>query len=247
MDSKVWIMVRRERLKMLAKEEVALKNVQRDIHEAERGGALGPVAALGAAPTAPAAQGSASGSAQGIEVRARKDIEADIQVPEEGDVECTKCHITFKTTGMLIKHITARHEGVKKFACNTIGCNKSFITKEGLDGHILFAHTADKGATKRYKCQFVRPEGSTEAPCTKTFGTKRAAVLHLETHKPSENAKCPHNGCDKVFSRFRNMVAHQKTCSKNPNPNYIQCSMCAAEPFKEVRLWTKHCREVHNF
>ena len=212
----------------MARDVTTLGMVKEDIKKGEGAGRAAPSAAAGAPPGGPALEP--------IEIRQEKDIEKDIQVPQAGDVLCSKCNITFPSTAHLIKHISAMHENVKQFWCKE--CDKYFVSREGWRSHMSIH------SEKKFRCDNWNHKSH---PCNERFTTKRSKDKHMvNAHTPPLNTPCRFK-CGKKFARMQYRNAHEKICRLNTNPNKIQCTMCEVAPFKTLRDWAAHCRRVHNF
>ena len=52
--------------------------------------------------------------------------------------ECTMCNVKFKSKNQWASHISAVHEEIKPFKCET--CAKSYAEKKALKNHITIQH-----------------------------------------------------------------------------------------------------------
>ena len=146
-----------------------------------------------------------------------------------GQKECTICKKKCHNTQRLRAHIMAQHMSKTPFFCAE--CNQYFG-----DNNTLKLHNRkhDPDAT-RFICTV----------CQKVFLSLGRLNEHKKKHNPAfSNLSCRFK-CGKKCDEKKNMVAHEKYCSANPDkPPKSQCPYCSRS-FQRLKDLKKHAKNDH--
>lgn len=149
--------------------------------------------------------------------------------------KCADCDFAFVQKSDLKRH-GATHKGtplkfrgsvrasVQSFSCST--CNKTFKTKENLQGHQL-VHSSDRP----FKCTL----------CSKNFKLESLLKVHQNSHKPANEDPFQCDWCGKTFPTKQNIDSHITT---HFNAKLFACNLCKFT-YSTVVRFGHHFREFH--
>ena len=143
--------------------------------------------------------------------------------------ECDICHKKCHNTQRLRAHIRAQHMSTTPFRCQV--CDKFFS-----DNNVLKLHEAthDPVASVAHRCE----------TCNKGFPSVGRLNEHKKKHVKGA-LECQFEGCTKKCGEEKNMKAHEKYCSKNPNkPPPVQCPYCP-KSYDRIKSLKKHAKVHH--
>ena len=146
--------------------------------------------------------------------------EEDIQEYKSGHKTCVKCDREFLTSTQLQRHLDKYHRYLYSFTCAT--CQKELTTKQGLKEHMLTHQDKEREGNLMYLCP----------NCGKEFKLKRSRNQHVkQKHEDYGPMNCQF-GCGRLCYVKKNIVAHEKACSKNPDMKVFKCPTCGEEKIK---------------
>ena len=143
--------------------------------------------------------------------------------------ECDICHKKCHNTQRLRAHLRAQHMSTTPFKCPV--CDKFFS-----ENNVLKLHEAthDPVASVAHRCE----------TCNKGFPSVGRLNEHKKKHV-KEELECQFEGCTKKCDEEKNMKAHEKYCSKNPNkPPPVQCPYCP-KSYDRIKSLKKHAKVHH--
>lgn len=162
--------------------------------------------------------------------------------------ECDQCAEKFHRKTHLKKHLFVVHTGNYRHNCEK--CGKGYLLESQLKRHMKTSH-------KTHTCELCsqtfekwtlflahkqREHTSTELKCSicdKNFNSRRGLNQHRVTHADERNQiQCKFDGCQKVFDRNSNMMAHFKRKHENRK---FECSLDGCN----LQLSTKQKLEQH--
>ncbi|XP_075998692.1 uncharacterized protein LOC142992220 [Genypterus blacodes] len=158
-----------------------------------------------------------SGSQSGLDRLKHNDIVYSKRLPK-ADKKCSFCGKTFRTPGLLQRHITC-HTGEKPFECTT--CGKSFRQKGSLQTHMR-RHTGEKP----FSCLV----------CGKNFSQNGTLAAHIRIHTGEKPFSC--SVCQKSYNEKSRLVRHMRT---HTGEKPFTCSQCGKK-FSEKGNLNKHKR-----
>ena len=134
-----------------------------------------------------------------------------------GIKKCEKCDKDFPTSTQLQGHLDRYHRNLYSFTCLT--CQKGLTTKQGLKEHMLTHKDTDEEGSEMFLCP----------TCGKQFKLKRSRNQHMkQQHEDYSPMHCQF-GCSRVCYVKKNIIAHEKACSKNPDRKVYKCPICGEE------------------
>lgn len=140
------------------------------------------------------------------------------KISPSGDKECSFCGKTFRTNGLLQRHITC-HTGEKPFECTT--CGKSFRQKGSLQTHMR-KHTGEKP----FSCLI----------CGKNFSQNGTLAAHIRIHTGEKPFSC--SVCQKSYNEKGRLVRHMRI---HTGEKPFSCTLCGKR-FSEKGNLNKHKR-----
>lgn len=158
-----------------------------------------------------------SGSQSGLDTQKHNEIVYSKRFPKV-DKKCSFCGKTFRTPGLLQRHITC-HTGEKPFECTT--CGKSFRQKGSLQTHMR-RHTGEKP----FRCLV----------CGKNFSQNGTLSAHIRIHTGEKPFSC--SVCQKSYNEKSRLVRHMRT---HTGEKPFTCSQCGKN-FSEKGNLNKHKR-----
>lgn len=169
--------------------------------------------------------------------------------------ECEICLEKFCRKTHLKKHLFAVHTGNYRYNCEK--CGKGYLLASRLKRHEKVSHkihtcelcsiTFEKWSLflAHKQCEHTNVELKCNI-CNKMFNSRRCSKEHRNTHVNIDERNaipCKFDGCDKIFFRRSNMLAHFKL--KHENRKFI-CSYenCNLELSTKQKL-DQHIRVIH--
>ena len=139
--------------------------------------------------------------------------------------ECDICHKKCHNTQRLRAHIRAQHMSTTPFRCPV--CDKFFS-----DNNVLKLHEAthDPVASVAHRCE----------TCNKGFPSVGRLNEHKKKHVKGE-LECQFEGCTKKCDE-KNMKAHEKYCSKNPNKPPPVSVPLLPKSYDRIKSLKKHAK-----
>ena len=142
--------------------------------------------------------------------------------------QCEICQKVCHNTQRLRAHIRAKHMATTPFQCSK--CHKYFSDNSVLKLHL---RTHDPTTALAFKCP----------TCGKGYPTLGRLNDHRKKHV--HGALSCKFACGKTFDEQKNLVAHEKYCSSNPQkPANLLCPYCPKE-YERLKSLKKHCKTHH--
>ena len=139
----------------------------------------------------------------------------------------------FPTSTQLQRHLDKYHRYLFSFICPT--CQKGLTTKQGLKKHMLTHKDTEEEGTVMYLCQ----------NCGKQFKLKRSRNQHVkQQHEDYSPMNCQF-GCGRVCYVKKNIIAHEKGCSKKPDRKVYKCPICDEEKWYSKGQLNYHKMSKH--
>ena len=135
--------------------------------------------------------------------------------------QCQECGDILSTTGALVLHIKAKHEGVK-YSCHL--CEQQYTTMGNLKVHIAAKHEG-----KKYQCEYCEYR-----PAKQFLLAKHIQIKHM-----GYKVKC--DQCDFETNRKDNLKLHVRAIHEGIRHSCDQCGYSAIRP-ENLRA---HIRDVH--
>lgn len=169
--------------------------------------------------------------------------------------ECEICMEKFCRKILLKNHLFAVHTGNYRYNCEK--CGKGYLLESRLKRHEKVSHkihTCEVCAVAFEKWSLLLAHKQSEhknvelkcSICNKMFNSRRGLREHRNTHVNIDERNaipCTFDGCEKIFFRRNNMLAHFKL--KHENRTFI-CSFenCNLELSTKQKL-DQHIRVIH--
>lgn len=157
----------------------------------------------------------------------------DIDIVNEGKLQCSECHLNFSNLEKLNKHIRKRHVG--EHECEF--CKKRFFSRRILSDHKV-THTKDRP----YTCE----------ECGATFGFNSTYKVHLKTHQRKlaktkglidKKLYYECDECSKKFTQIGGLHRHRRHVHDKKFED-AQCDLCGAN-FRTPTLFNQHFQRFH--
>ncbi|KAK6641211.1 hypothetical protein RUM44_012920 [Polyplax serrata] len=126
---------------------------------------------------------------------------------ESNSILCPHCGKQFFEERNYHRHLLT-HEGIKPFACDVDGCEKSFYTLFELNRHKKYHNN-----TRDFVCPY----------CSKSFHEANHLTVHVRTHTGERPYVCPH--CNKGFITRTRCKHHIKLVHQGIGYDLIQSSI----------------------
>ncbi|XP_016951565.1 zinc finger protein 271 [Drosophila biarmipes] len=149
--------------------------------------------------------------------------------------DCPECPKKFFDAYTRNIHLRARHKGEKPFPCNH--CNKSFPNASSRHRHERKDHGAGSRILTRQKSKSDGPDRHICTQCTKSYSTKNALSLHMNSHNGARPFKC--SVCQQAFTDPSAKRRHEANHDKFP----FHCDICFKGFLLRSQLITH--RDVH--
>ncbi len=141
---------------------------------------------------------------------------------------CTCCNRSFRSKGLLSKHIKQLQRGPRTWSCEL--CGATFTSYGGHKYHIRNVHLKERA----YKCPYVN--------CGKTYHSKTGLDRHKWVHTGELKFKCQH--CPKAYPRESSLVQHMHNRHLNMPFKYA-CDQCD-KVYRTANTLRSHRRQVHD-
>lgn len=145
--------------------------------------------------------------------------------PSARQFECDQCSEKFRRKTHLKKHLFVAHTSDYRYNCEK--CGKGYLLESQMKRHVKVSHkthtcelcavTFEKWSLfLAHKQQEHASTGLKCSICDKLFNSRRGLNQHRVTHADERNQiACTFDGCEKVFHRNSNMLAHFKLKHEN--------------------------------
>ncbi|KAH8349165.1 hypothetical protein KR084_011007 [Drosophila pseudotakahashii] len=133
--------------------------------------------------------------------------------------DCPECPKKFYDAYTRNIHLRARHKGETPFPCNH--CNKSFPNASSRHRHEQKVHGAGSRILARQKSKEDGSDRHYCTKCTKSYCTKNALTLHMNSHNGDRPFKC--KVCQKGFMDPSTRKRHEARHDKFPH----HCDICS--------------------